>query len=270
VGDKEYKIKVNISGTIADTSPAQNPLAGGKEVSALFSTSSRPSVIATLPGNPGPRSTISATFSEAMKLATISDTSFTVKDNLGMAVAGTVSLSGDGLTASFLPSNLVTGTTYTATMSAGATDLADNALVEHIWNITLQAPTATIHFPTPVSLTDASTLTVTGAASDEGSIMGVSVNGVQATSTDGFATWRTQVGIMTGETRLVVRTEDVVGNVDNMATEATIRNSGPILLRPNDVSLDVTNNRALVIDSGLNALVAIDLATGNRTLCQYG
>ena len=140
--------------------------------------------------------------SEAMKPATITDTSFTINDGSGVAVTGTVSLSGDGLTASFLPAvDLVTGTIYTATMSTGATDLADNALVEHIWNITLQAPTAVIHFPTPVSLTDATTLTVTGAASDEGGITGISVNGVQATSTDGFATWRTQVAIASGEDR---------------------------------------------------------------------
>ena len=267
VGDKEYKIKVNVSGTIVDTSPAKNPLEDGKEVSALFTTSSRPSVTATLPGNPGPRSIISATFSEAMKPATITGTSFTVNDDSGMAVTGTVSLSGDGLTASFLPAvDLVTGTTYTATMSAGATDLADNALVEHIWNITLQAPTAVIHFPTPVSLTDAATLTVTGAASDEGNIMGVSVNGVPATSTDGFATWRVQADIAPGENKLAVRTEDNVGNVNLMAAEATVQNSGPVLEGPLGITLDVVNNRALITDNILQALVVIDLNTGNRTI----
>jgi len=42
--------------------------------------------------------------------------------------------------------------------------------------------------------------------------------------------------------------------------------SGPAFISPDIVTLDAANNRALVIDSGLNALVAVELVSGDRVI----
>src|SRR4029077_12541065 len=69
---------------------------------------------------------IAAVFSEAMDPLTISTATFTLTQGT-TAVAGTVTYAG--VTATFNPSNtLEPNTTYTATMSTGARDLAGNAL----------------------------------------------------------------------------------------------------------------------------------------------
>jgi hypothetical protein len=52
------------------------------------------------------------------------------------------------------------------------------------------APAATVVFPPDNAFTDATTLTITGTATDSSSISAVQVNGVDATTSDGFATWQ--------------------------------------------------------------------------------
>ena len=126
------------------------------------------------------------------------------------------------------------------------------------------APVAKISFPPPVSTTEASQLTVTGTASDDGVIKAVRVNGVEAQSDDGFNTWRAVVPIEMGTTNLVVETEDANGDIDPLAVQAVVRNSGKILTIPRHIELDSANNRALMVDYG--AVLAVDLTTGQRTV----
>jgi len=82
---------------------------------------------------------ISATFSEAMDPLTITNLTFTVA-----GVSGAVTYSG--VTATFTPtSNLAAGTTYTATITTGAKDLADNALAaNYTWSFTTGAVLAPV------------------------------------------------------------------------------------------------------------------------------
>jgi len=77
--------------------------------------------------------TVTATFSEAMDPATISDTNFTLN-----GVAGSVSYVNK--VATFTPdANLVINTDYTATISTGVKDLAGNALAEDkVWTFTTE------------------------------------------------------------------------------------------------------------------------------------
>jgi hypothetical protein len=83
---------------------------------------------------------VTATFSEAVKL--VSGTTFTLKAGT-VSVAGTVTLSGT--TATFNPSApLASATTYTATITTGVTDLANNPLAaNYAWNFTTGAATDT-------------------------------------------------------------------------------------------------------------------------------
>ncbi len=78
---------------------------------------------------------ISVTFREPMTAATITRATFSVKTG-STDVPGTVDYSGT--TATFTPTgNLVYSTTYTATVTTAAKDLAGNALASnYVWNFT--------------------------------------------------------------------------------------------------------------------------------------
>jgi hypothetical protein len=80
-------------------------------------------------------SVITATFNEEMDPLTINSISFTVKEGK-KAISGVVTYSG--LTAVFTPTTyLKRQTTYTATITIAATDLAGNALIKkYVWTFT--------------------------------------------------------------------------------------------------------------------------------------
>ncbi len=108
-----------------------------------------PTIISTNPVNNeagvSPNMTISVTFSELMEQATINGSTFILKNGANL-VSGSVTYSGK--TASFNPSsNLLAGSTYTVTITAGVKNLAGTALAEiHIWTFStgnVTAPTVT-------------------------------------------------------------------------------------------------------------------------------
>jgi hypothetical protein len=103
----------------------------------------RPTVISTDPLNAATNvlldKKISASFSEAMDPLSISTATFTLTNGAAV-VAGTVSYSG--IKATFSPvANLNPNTTYTATITTGAKDLAGNTLAtNYVWSFTTQPP----------------------------------------------------------------------------------------------------------------------------------
>jgi len=111
-----------------------------------------PSVVSTGPAqgaiDVAINTTISATFSMAMKSASITSTTFTVTSP-GGAVAGAVSYSGK--VATFTPkAALDYETVYTATITTGATNLGGTPLVaNYVWSFTTAAM---IPVPTVVSV----------------------------------------------------------------------------------------------------------------------
>ena len=98
-----------------------------------------PSVTFTSPVKGAPAAPVSqkvnAAFSEPMDPATITATTFTLKQGK-TPVSGTVTSTGS--TASFTPSrNFEKGKAYTATVTTGAKDLAGNALTrDYVWDFT--------------------------------------------------------------------------------------------------------------------------------------
>ena len=102
----------------------------------------KPTVSSTIPVNAEIAvpigSKLDATFSEAMDPATITTTTFTLKQGT-TAVSGTVTYSG--VTAVFTPaSDLAASTVHTATITTGATDLAGNAVAtDYVWSFTTGA-----------------------------------------------------------------------------------------------------------------------------------
>ena len=115
-----------------------------------------PTVMATTPtaGATGVdrSTTVSATFSEAMLGSSITTTTFTLTPAGGAAVAGTVASSGT--TATLTPAApLAFGTTYTARLTTGVTDVAGNGLAQpHSWNfMTVVNPAPTVVATVPAA-----------------------------------------------------------------------------------------------------------------------
>lgn len=105
---------------------------------------------------------VSAIFSTAMNAATINGSTFTLTGPGMAAVAGSVTYAAGSNTAVFMPTaNLAPSTTYTATVTTGAQDLAGNALgagaVPNPWTFTTgtaastTAPTITLTNPANVA-----------------------------------------------------------------------------------------------------------------------
>ena len=120
----------------------------GREQTALVIptvTSTNPANLAT--GVPVTQ-IVTANFSIAMNPTTINTMTFTVAGPGGAAILGTVTYSGT--TATFLPAaNLLPSTTYTGTITTGATDPVGNALATNfVWTFTTGAiPTVTSTIP---------------------------------------------------------------------------------------------------------------------------
>jgi len=85
---------------------------------------------------------VTATFSEAMTAATITTTTFVLRDAAGNPVSATVSYNATSHVATLNPApTLTAGATYTATVVGGASgvkDAAGNALaVDKVWSFTI-------------------------------------------------------------------------------------------------------------------------------------
>src|SRR5262245_43673452 len=94
-------------------------------------------------------------------------------------------------------------------------------------------PQARIDFPLPTALTDAATLRIRGTARDPDGVASVRVNGVAASTVNGFATWWVELPLEFGENVLRVETLDFAGNLDPSAAETLVRRDGAIVRRPN-------------------------------------
>jgi hypothetical protein len=110
---------------------------------ALAGDTTHPTVISTDPSNGATNvvlsKTVTATFSEIMDPTTIKSSSFLLKHGAS-SVVGVVTYSG--ITASFNPdTNLLSGTTYTATITTLAKDLAGNPLLNnYVWTFNTVPP----------------------------------------------------------------------------------------------------------------------------------
>jgi len=118
-----------------------------------------PMVLSTNPANLAvaipTNQSIAAVFSEAMDSRTITGTTFTLTDPSSNPVAGTVTYSPVGATATFTPTSPLSALgLYTATITTGATDLSGNTLaLAFTWTFTTgagpntTAPTITSTIP---------------------------------------------------------------------------------------------------------------------------
>ena len=187
---------------------------------------------------------VTATFNEEMDPATITSATFLLYQG-ATAVPGTVDYTG--LTAVFTPdSNLTASTTYTATITTGAKNLADEALAsDYEWAFTTgttsdaTAPTATIIVP---SNTETGVSINTAIAATFSEVMNpltittttFTVTGPGVTPVSGMVTYSGQTAVFTPASNLAATTiytatitigaEDLAGNalaVDKVWTFTT-------------------------------------------------
>lgn len=126
------------------------------------------------------------------------------------------------------------------------------------------APVALITFPPAVSMIEAeSSITIQGTTSDINVVTSVQVNGFDVTTSDDYKTWTISMPLVSGSNNFQVSTSDSLANTDNNAAEAVIESVPISLVDPVAMVLDRTNNRTLVLDRSLRALVAVDLTTGS-------
>jgi hypothetical protein len=114
-------------------------------------------------------STAQATFSEGINAATLTGSTFTLRNAQNQAVAASVSYDATSRIATLTPSSALSyGATYTATVSGGASgvkDLAGNALANDVsWSFT------TVSLSCPCSIWSASTTPATAASPDPNSV----------------------------------------------------------------------------------------------------
>ena len=251
-----------------------------------------PTVISTNPASAATsvalNQKIAATFSKVMDAATITATTFTVKQGT-TAVAGTVSYAGT--IATFTPTaNLTASTVYTATITTGAKDLAGNALASSFgWNFTTgtasnaSAPTVTSTVPldvaTSVNINQAINATFsTGMDPATISTLTFTLAGPGATSVTGTVTCNSGCTIATftptanlaasAQFTVTVTTgaKDLAGNAlaANKVwtfTTGTAAGPGPVSLGAAGTFAGAMGGAAGMTNQGINTVVNGDIGT---------
>jgi Bacterial Ig domain/Cadherin domain/PQQ-like domain len=136
-----------------------------------------------------------------------------------------------------------------------------------------------VSYPTPNANLggDVEFTSVTGVIEDledgevlESDINFISVNGQGAdielpTAQDNTTRWRTQLPVTTTPNSNTLNIE-LADNSNNNQLVSQLLLNRPLLSQLESIVLDSANNRALLLDSGLDALVAIDLDSGDRSI----
>jgi hypothetical protein len=123
-----------------------------------------------------------------------------------------------------------------------------------------------IAFPPPISLTDRDTITVRGTASLDAEISSLTVDGVEATSEDGFVHWSAVVPLSLGAQTLAV---EVVGPSLPDAPSVSVDRRATLGRDAELLAVDELGGRAFTA-TGLggfdNVIVSIDLSTGEQAV----
>jgi len=128
-----------------------------------------------------------------------------------------------------------------------------------------------IVYPQATLYSDGSAITVRGSTAIEfGSINSVTVNGVNANSTDNFITWSVEVPLTTiGLNTLSVVATNNAGSTNSSAVEIDVIREQYTLERSRSIIHDTANNRVLLVARPFfseNAIMAVDLSSGAQTV----
>jgi DNA-binding beta-propeller fold protein YncE len=124
-------------------------------------------------------------------------------------------------------------------------------------------------FPPGSGLVTVASLTVRGGASNPSTIVAVRVNGVVATTTNGFAEWEAEISLAMGANPVIVESEDAGGQVDTVASLTITRTGFDLWQEVDTAALEPHAPRALVLEQE-RTLSFLDLETGARDLVSDG
>ena len=127
-------------------------------------------------------------------------------------------------------------------------------------------PTVRIKFPGLNAITEKNTVLVRGVANDDSAITYLAVNGVEATTSDGYANWQVTVPLQRGDNTLAVEVRDEFSNTDTAAASLQVVSIDRIMYEPTRMALDAANNRLFVIDRTRTAVFEVDTVTGQRRI----
>jgi len=210
-------------GTI--TTRATDP--GGNALSANFVwsfTTGAPTVISTVPAGGATavvvNTLVSATFSEPMNPATLTNATFTVTGPGATPVAGVVSYSGS--TATFTPTTVLANSTlFTATLTTGVKDPAGAALAANFaWTFTT-APPPTVVSTVPVNGATAVPVNTLVSATFSGPMNPATITGATFIVTGPGATPVAGAVTYTGNTATFTPTADLANGTLFTATITT-------------------------------------------------
>lgn len=194
-------------------------------------------------------SAVNATFSEAMDPLTINATSFTVQ-----GITGQVGLNAGNTIATFTPSSaLANNTTYTATITTAAKDLAGNALVTNkVWSFTTGA--AVVVVQPGVALGGAAPFGTFGGTA------GMTNTGTLSLVNGDIGTIATGTAAITGfhDTSGDIYTETPanIGPVNGKIYTCTNSTTGPTSASPNAAACAIATQARLDAQSAYLALAA--------------
>lgn len=124
-------------------------------------------------------------------------------------------------------------------------------------------PGVQVAFPPATSLTRSASLHVRGTAFDENGITALRVAGVDATSTDGFATWSAHVPLASGVNSLSVGYDDGLGGQHDDVARVEVENAPMRYEEIQSLAWHDSADSVLVLDLH-RGLIAQNLATGDR------
>ncbi len=126
-------------------------------------------------------------------------------------------------------------------------------------------PTADVLFPPGACMTSEPQILVRGTATGNGAVASVTVNGVPASSSDGFATWTAAVPLSPGVNALVVSVTDTGGASAPSADTVSVRRDGPVPQQAANAVFVPSANAVVFTDPELGVF-SVHLATGVRTV----
>jgi hypothetical protein len=132
-----------------------------------------------------------------------------------------------------------------------------------------EAPAAEIHFPPPVSQTDADAVSVRGVSEHLGETDQILVNGIVAQSDDGFATWSVDLPLEVGFNHIRVEAFAHAAGEGELLSTATVERLDLLLEILFDLAQGGEDHLALALDSrvtheGSDRIVEIDMISGAR------
>ena len=159
---------------------------------------------------------------------------------------------------------------FEVTPVANAGETNGDAVESSTISVTNLSPTASVVFPSTSvdTFTNQNSIAVRGSASDsDGTVVSVEVNGVAATTSDGYASWVASISLSAGENDLTVSVTDNVGGSNAIADSLTVRQAPTILFEPVAIAEDLANDLIYVLDtSGDPTIYAFDTVNESYTV----